>query len=138
MNSYELVYALVPNLPEEESNAMHQEIKSYITDNKGEIKAVNDWGLKRLAYPIQDCYEAPYFMIEFDIIPAAIDELKNIIRLNDASLRFAIIKINKDFSKRKMPRKRKPAYEPKKEYKKDRESIPNVSTVASTPKKEES
>jgi small subunit ribosomal protein S6 len=108
MNSYELIYAVIPNLPAEDTNELHEAVKSYITTSKGELKSFNDWGLKKLAYPIKHYYEAPYFFVEFDAMPKIIDELKNIIRLNRVTLRFAVIKIEKDFSKRKIAKRRPP------------------------------
>ena len=108
MNSYELIYATIPNVSKDQADELHETIKSYILSNKGEVKAVKEWGLKKLAYPIQNFYEAPYFLVEFDANSSIIEELKNLVRLNSSNLRFSIVKIERDFSKRKVV-KRRPA-----------------------------
>ena len=105
MNKYELVYAVAPNLDKENVEEFNNKVKSYIESNKGTVKSFNEWGLKKLAYPIKNYFEADYYFCEFSVAPEYIEELKNTVRLSSDCLRFSIIKIEKDFSVRKFKKK---------------------------------
>jgi small subunit ribosomal protein S6 len=61
---YESVVVLKPTLSEEEVSRRVQEIKDFITKKGGEVLQVLDWGLKPLAYRINNFAHGRYFIIE--------------------------------------------------------------------------
>ena len=59
MNKYETLYVITPELEEEATKAVIEKFSGIITANGGEIESVDEWGKRRLAYPIDYKTEAP-------------------------------------------------------------------------------
>ena len=69
LNQYETVFICTPVLSEAQMKEAVSKFKKVITDNKGEIVYEEDWGLKKLAYPIQKKSTGFYHLIEFRAEP---------------------------------------------------------------------
>ena len=65
VNEYELMYVLHPRLTPEEIEASIDRISSLVTDRGGEILSVDQWGRRRLAYPIDRNLEGFYVLSTF-------------------------------------------------------------------------
>ena len=61
MNKYECLYAIVPELNEEETKSVIEKFNGVITANGGMIENVDEWGKRRLAYTID--YKATMFSL---------------------------------------------------------------------------
>ena len=90
-NSYETVLILSTNLGEEGTAAMIQKFKDLIGAN-GTIENVDEWGKRRLAYPIAKQPEGYYVLIHFKSSPEFTAELDRIYKITDGVLRSLIIK----------------------------------------------
>lgn len=80
MAKYETMLVTTATLDEEASTALVNKFKSLIEAN-GTIDSVDDWGKKRLAYPINDETEGVYTVINFTSntdFPAELDRVYNI------------------------------------------------------------
>jgi small subunit ribosomal protein S6 len=69
--------------------------KEVITGNKGEIVYEEDWGLKKLAYPIQKKSTGFYHLIEFKVEGDTIAKLETEFRRDERILRFLTMKMEK-------------------------------------------
>ena len=67
MNQYETVFILTPVLSESQVKETVDKFRKVITDNGGEIIHEEDWGLKKLAYPIQKKSTGFYHLFQFQI-----------------------------------------------------------------------
>ena len=74
------------NLDEEASNALINKFKNLIAAN-GTIDSVDDWGKKRLAYPINDETEGVYTVINFTSEPDFPAELDRVFKITEGVLR---------------------------------------------------
>ena len=83
MAKYETMMVTTANLDEEASNAL---IKNLIAAN-GTIDSVDDWGKKRLAYPINDETEGVYTVISFTSEPDFPAELDRVFKITEGVLR---------------------------------------------------
>ena len=88
---YDLVLLIDPNAPEERRTAAVSEAESLLSSS-GEIVESQDWGQKRMAYEIDHRPEAEYRLYQFNGDNALLDRLNQRLRINDAVLRFRIIK----------------------------------------------
>jgi small subunit ribosomal protein S6 len=88
---YDLVLLIDPNAPEERRTAAVSEAESLLGSG-GEIVESQDWGQKRMAYEIDHRPEAEYRLYQFNGDNALLDRLNQRLRINDAVLRFRIIK----------------------------------------------
>ena len=82
--NYEAVYILNPSLNEEQIAALVEKFKKVVEAN-GTVTEVNEWGKRRLAYPINDLMEGHYVLMTFTA------ELDRIFRITDGVMRSMII-----------------------------------------------
>ena len=87
MAKYETMLVTNPTLDEEASAALIGKFKSLIEAN-GTIDSVDEWGKRRLAYPINDEVEGVYTVIQFTSEPSFPAELERIYKITDGVLRF--------------------------------------------------
>ena len=88
---YDLMLLIDPNAPEERRTSAVSEAESLLSSG-GEIVASQDWGQKRMAYEIDHRPDAEYRLYQFNGDNDLLDRLNQRLRINDAVLRFRIIK----------------------------------------------
>ena len=88
--SYEAVYILNPALNEEQIAALVEKFKGVVAAN-GTVTEVDEWGKRRLAYPINDLMEGYYVLMTFTAAAAVPAELDRIFRITDGVMRSMII-----------------------------------------------
>lgn len=90
MAKYETMLITSTKLDEETSNATIAKFKSLIEAN-GTIDAVEDWGKRRLAYPINKEDDGVYTLIHFTSGPDFPAELSRVYKITDGILRSLIV-----------------------------------------------
>jgi small subunit ribosomal protein S6 len=88
---YDLMLLIDPNAPEERRTSAVSEAESLLSSS-GEIVAQQDWGQRRMAYEIDHRPEAEYRLYQFNGDKDLLERLNQRLRINDAVLRFRIIK----------------------------------------------
>lgn len=90
MAKYETMLVTSAALDEEATTALVGKFKSLIEAN-GTIDAVDEWGKRRLAYPINDEAEGIYTVIKFTSNPDFPAELDRVYKITDGVLRTLIV-----------------------------------------------
>ncbi|HIX12133.1 MAG TPA: 30S ribosomal protein S6 [Candidatus Anaerofilum faecale] len=90
MAKYETMLVTSAALDEEATTALVGKFKSLIEAN-GTIDAVDEWGKRRLAYPINDEAEGIYTVIKFTSNPDFPAELDRVYKITDGVLRTMIV-----------------------------------------------
>ena len=88
--NYEALYILKPDLTEEQNAALIERFKGIVEAN-GTVSEVNEWGKRRLAYPINDLMEGYYVLMTFTAAAAVPAELDRIFRISDNVMRSMIV-----------------------------------------------
>ena len=88
--NYEVVYILDPALGEEAIAAMIEKFKALV-ETQGTVAAIDDWGKRRLAYPINDKNDGYYVLMTFTSAPSFPLELDRIFRITDGVVRSLIV-----------------------------------------------
>ena len=96
MRKYEVIFIATPDLDEENLNAVVEKVKSWITDDKGEVVSVDNWGKKRLAYRIRKQREGQYVLITANMEPASVKNLSQNIRFVESIMRSMITVVEED------------------------------------------
>jgi len=91
VNSYETLFVIDADLTEEETKALVEKFQTLIADN-GEITEVNEWGKRKLAYPINDKPEGYYVLINFKSESTLPLELERIFGITEGILRSIVIR----------------------------------------------
>ena len=88
--NYEALYILDPSLSEEQIAALVARFQSVVEAN-GTVSEVNEWGKRRLAYPIEDNTEGVYTVIKFTSSPDFPAELERVYNITEGVLRSIIV-----------------------------------------------
>jgi len=92
VNSYETLFVIDADLTEEATKALVEKFQKLITDNGGEISETNEWGKRKLAYPINDKPEGYYVLINFMSESTLPLELERIFGITEGILRSIVIR----------------------------------------------
>ncbi len=92
MRHYEIVFLVHPD-QSDQVPAMIERYTAVITDAGGTIHRNEDWGRRQLAYPIDNSHKAHYVLFNVESEYAAVAELENLFKFNDAVLRSLVIKM---------------------------------------------
>ena len=95
MNQYETVFILTPVLSDEQMKETVEKFKGVLTQAGAEIISEENWGLKKLAYPIQKKTTGFYELIEFNAAPEIIKNLEIAYRRDEKVLRYLTVKMEK-------------------------------------------
>lgn len=94
MKSYQVMYIINPSLDDASRTNVINELHSIITNANGSIDKVDEWGLKDLAYEINDLRKGYYVVADFTVSVEGLNEFNRLIRINNNIVRHIII--NKD------------------------------------------
>lgn len=95
MNSYELLYVYSTTLTDEREAALNERIKTQIAAGGGSVEASDDWGVRRLAYPIKKEEEGHYVLLNFQASSEKAVELDKQVRLFPGILRYVVVRKDK-------------------------------------------
>jgi len=96
MNSYETVFILTPVLSDDQAKEAVQKFESEITAFGAKIKHSENWGLRKLAYPIQKKSTGFYFLIEFEGEGDVVAKYELMMKRDERVLRFLTVKMDVD------------------------------------------
>ena len=91
-SKYEVIYVVDGTLAEEAATELINKFKGMIEAN-GTIVDVEDWGKKKLAYPINDITDGYYTLVHFTSAPAFPAELERNFNITDGILRALVVKV---------------------------------------------
>ena len=90
MNQYEVLYVITPELDEEADKVVMDKFADIITANGGEIEKTDEWGKRRLAYPIDYKTEGFYVLVTFNANPELPRELERNMRNDERLMRYMV------------------------------------------------
>ena len=85
--SYETLFAVSGNLVEEDAKAVIEKFVNLINENGTEVD-VNEWGKRRLAYPINYVTEGYYVLVSYKSEPSFPLELERVLGITEGVLRY--------------------------------------------------
>jgi len=95
MNQYETVIVLTPLLSEDVAKEALAKFKSIITDNGAEIIAEDNWGLRKLAYPIEKKASGFFHLTEYKAEGELINKLELELKRDERVLRFLTVRLDR-------------------------------------------
>ncbi|MCC6383824.1 MAG: 30S ribosomal protein S6 [Bacteroidia bacterium] len=93
---YETVFILTPVLSQDQLNEAVGKFKKILTENGSRIVYENNWGLRKLAYPIQKKNTGFYYLIEFMGNGELISKLETEFKRDERIMRYLTIALDKD------------------------------------------
>ena len=95
MNQYETVFILTPVLSDAQMKEAVDKFKDILTNMGAEIINEENWGLKKLAYPIEKKSTGFYELVEFKAEPTVIANSELQLRRDERILRYLTVKMEK-------------------------------------------
>ena len=95
MNHYETVFILNPVLSDDQIKETVKKYEDFLVSNGAEMISKEDWGLKKLAYPIQHKKSGFYHLFEFKAPGEAIGPLEVEFRRDERMMRYLTVKLDK-------------------------------------------
>ncbi len=95
LNQYETVFIVTPVLSEVQMKEAVLKFRGLIADEGVEIVHEEDWGLRKLAYPIQKKSTGFYYLVEFKSSAEFINKLETEYRRDERIIRFLTLKMDK-------------------------------------------
>ena len=92
MNCYETLFVVKPTLTSEEIEGQIARVKEIIAEEGGELRATDDMGMRRLAYPIEKQERGYYTVVYYTAPSSLVGELERQLRYNEEILRFMTVK----------------------------------------------
>ena len=90
MRRYELMLLLRPDLDDDRLQSAVEKVTRAVVNAGGTLTKVSPWGKRRLAYEIGHHRDASYFLIHFDIEPAAIRGIERDLQISEEILRHMV------------------------------------------------
>lgn len=87
---YELGFILTPEVNEEQTRAIQERIEQIVTTHGGQVTRVNQWGRRRLAYPIEHHRDGFYVFVDMILTPESVSELDRSLKVSEEVLRHLI------------------------------------------------
>ena len=94
-NQYETVFILTSVLSADQMKETVEKFKTLLTSNGAEILNEENWGLKKLAYPIEKKSTGFYILLEFKADPSLMLKLETEYRREERVIRFITVKLDK-------------------------------------------
>ena len=92
LNKYESIYIVNPNVEAEGIKSLVEKFNALIESEGGKVLETNEWGMKKLAYPINKFTQGYYVLVNFEAKAEFIDELERIYKITDNVIKFITIR----------------------------------------------
>ncbi|MCL0029179.1 30S ribosomal protein S6, partial [Dehalococcoidia bacterium] len=95
LRDYEIVLVISPEATEDEAGATVETITTFIGDRGGVVNHQENWGVRRLAFPIRRFSEGNYFLARFTLDGENVIELGRSLNASQSVLRHMVVRMDK-------------------------------------------
>ena len=93
VRDYELVFVVHPTVDPDGLTAVTENVQALVERGGGTVVKLDPWGLRRLAYPIQDVWEGQYVLMRLEMDPQAVAPLERSLKLLEEVMRHLIVRV---------------------------------------------
>ncbi|MFT6717292.1 MAG: small subunit ribosomal protein S6 [Saprospiraceae bacterium] len=94
-NQYETIFVMTPVLSDDQLKETVKNYKTFLKEKGAEIVHEDNWGLRKLAYPIKKKSTGFYFLLQFKAEGSVISELELAYKRDERLLRFLTVSLDK-------------------------------------------
>ena len=98
---YETLVLMNPDLTDDEFEQLKQKLTDIIDRMEGRIVRQEDWGRRRLAYPIKKQVYGRYYLMDYMGLPALMNELERNMGIDEQVYKFLTLVLDKNFTNEK-------------------------------------
>jgi small subunit ribosomal protein S6 len=93
VRNYELVFIVHPDLESEGLDEIVERVQTFVEREGGQVAKVEPWGMRRLAYPIQDQQDGHYVLMHLELDPQNVLTLERNLKLTEEIMRHMIVRL---------------------------------------------
>ena len=108
MRTYETIFIVRPELVGDEYAAVVEKFRGILADQGANMLKVDDWGTKKLAYPVKKQQRGTYVLMAYEAGAKVIAELERRLRIDESVIKFQTVHLEKGLP---APAPAKPAVE---------------------------
>jgi small subunit ribosomal protein S6 len=96
VRDYELIFIVHPEVDGDDLTAVIDRVTELVERNGGQVAQVDPWGLRRLAYPIQNKWEGQYVLMRLELEPQGVAGLERDLRLVEQTMRHLVVRVESE------------------------------------------
>jgi len=96
MRTYEIMFILKPDFPEEEADRFVSSMEALVTSTGGTVSKVEKMGRRRLGYSIRRCWEGQYVLFVLDCAVATVQEFERRLKVADPVIKFLTVRTDEE------------------------------------------
>ena len=122
MRTYEIIFILKPDLPEEETDRFISQMEAVVTSTGGNLHRVEKMGRRRLAYVVNKCREGQYVLFAIECEVPTVREFERRLKVAEPAIKYLTVRMDEEMKRlnkmqqvraKKLARKKpKPGTEP--------------------------
>ena len=93
MNKYEVLYVIDAGMEDQARSELIAQFGELMTNNGATVEKVDEWGKRRLAYPINFKNEGYYVLVNFSAESEVPQEIERLLQINEQVLRYLVIRL---------------------------------------------
>lgn len=126
-NRYEIGFIVTPDSSEEEVKKIVDSVLGIIQKNEGKVENVDEWGVKKMAYPIEKHEEGYYFFVQFEADGNTVAAVEKRLRQVEKVMRFITLRLDDKLKKtNKLTKKWKKLDQAHKKFKDTKDDAPEA------------
>jgi small subunit ribosomal protein S6 len=94
--TYELMFIVRPDMPEEEQDKLISTLESAVTSSGGAMRKVERMGKRRLAYTVRRFYEGVYILLIVEGSGGLVHELERRLRVTEPVIKFLTVRVDEE------------------------------------------
>lgn len=91
MKKYEVMYIIKPTVEEEARKALIEEINNIFVNLDSIVTKVNEWGIRDLAYEIDDLRKGYYVLLNVEATAEAVKEFERVSNIKEDIIRYIAV-----------------------------------------------
>ena len=99
MRTYETIFILKPDLPEDEADKIVAQMEGVVTSGGGALRKTDRMGRRRLAYLVRRYREGNYVLLDSECEPATIQELERRLKVTEPVLKFQTVRVDEEMKR---------------------------------------
>lgn len=96
---YEIGFIINPDATEDDVKKIIDSIVAIIKKADGSIENIDEWGRRKLAYPIEKHHEGIYVFINTDVVGSVFSDLERRLKLSEKVMRFIVLRLDDKLKK---------------------------------------
>jgi small subunit ribosomal protein S6 len=98
LRKYETIYVTRADLTEDQHKQLFERIEGIVIEHGGRMLRVDNWGVRRTAYPIQKHAKAQYMQVTYAGKPGVVAQVERLFRILDEVMKFFSNKVTDEIS----------------------------------------